>query len=82
MLCDDIEWWDGGWGEAQEGVDISIHIAIPRWLRHLRIHLHCRRPGLGRSPYFCLGNPMDRGDLGATVRGVTRCWTIEQLTLS
>ena len=25
--------------------------------------------------YSCLGNPMDRGDLLATVHGVTKCWT-------
>ena len=38
-------------------------------------------PGSGRSPgegngnplqYFCLGNPMDRGDWQAMVHGVTR----------
>ena len=41
-------------------------------------------PGLGRSPvegtgnplqYFCLGNPMDRGALWATVNGVTKSQT-------
>ena len=41
-------------------------------------------PGLGRSPgegdgnplqYFCLGNPMDRGDWWATVHGVTKSLT-------
>ena len=40
-------------------------------------------PGLGRSPgigngnplqYSCLGNPIDRGDWGAIVHGVTRIW--------
>ena len=44
-------------------------------------------PGSGRSPgegngnplqYSCLGNPMDRGDWGATVHGVTKSRT--QLT--
>ena len=25
--------------------------------------------------YFCLGNPMDRGDWWAAVRGVTKSWT-------
>ena len=41
-------------------------------------------PGLGRSPgegngnplqYSCLGNPMARGDLQATVHEVTKSWT-------
>ena len=41
-------------------------------------------PGLGRSPggghgnplqYSCLENPMDRGALRATVRGVAKSWT-------
>ena len=41
-------------------------------------------PGPGRSPgggngnplqYSCLGNPMDRGVLWATVHGVTKSWT-------
>ena len=41
-------------------------------------------PGLGRSPgegngnplqYSCLGNPMDRGALWATVYGVTKSQT-------
>ena len=41
-------------------------------------------PGLGRSPgggngnplqYSCLGNPMDRGALWATVHGVTKSGT-------
>ena len=41
-------------------------------------------PGLGRSSgkgngnplqYSCLGNPMDRGGLRATVLGVTKRWT-------
>ena len=29
MLCDDLEGWDGGWGErgAQEKWNICIHIA-------------------------------------------------------
>ena len=46
-------------------------------------------PGSGRSPgegngnplqYSCLENPMDRGAWQATVYGVTRVDTIEQLT--
>ena len=41
-------------------------------------------PGSGRSPgegngnplhYSCLGNPMNRGALRATVHGVTKSWT-------
>ena len=41
-------------------------------------------PGLGRSPrggngdplqYFCLGNPMNRGVLWATIHGVAKNWT-------
>ena len=41
-------------------------------------------PGSGRSPWggngnplqhSCLGNPMDRGALWATIRGVTKSWT-------
>jgi len=41
-------------------------------------------PGSGRSPggrhgnplyYFCLGNPMDIGDLLATVHSVAKSWT-------
>jgi len=40
-------------------------------------------PGLERSPgegngysfqYSCLGNPMDKGALRATVYGVPKCW--------
>ena len=27
MFCDDLEGWDGGEWEAQEGGDIGIHIA-------------------------------------------------------
>ena len=27
MLCDDLDGWDGGGREAQEGGDICIHIA-------------------------------------------------------
>ena len=26
VLCDDLEGWDGGWGQ-EEGGDIGIHIA-------------------------------------------------------
>ena len=42
-------------------------------------------PGLGRSPresngnllqYSCLENPMDRGAWWATVRGVSKSWTL------
>ena len=41
-------------------------------------------PGAGRSPgegnsyplqYSCLGNPMDRGTLPATVHGAAKSWT-------
>ena len=44
----------------------------------------CSIPGLGRSPgrehsnplqYFCLENPMDRGDWWDTVHGVTKSQT-------
>ena len=44
----------------------------------------CSIPGLGRSPgggngnplqYSCLENPMDRGALQATVRGVSKSQT-------
>ena len=32
--------------------------------------------GNGKHPqYFCLGNPMDRGDCQATVHGVAKGWT-------
>ena len=46
-------------------------------------------PGSGRSPgegngnslhYFCMENPMDRGDWWATVYGVTELDTTEQLS--
>ena len=46
-------------------------------------------PGLGRSPggetgnplqYSCLGNPMDRGTLQATIHGGTELDMTEQLT--
>ena len=46
-------------------------------------------PGLGRSPgggngnlfqYSCLGNPMDRGALWATVHGVAELDMTEQLS--
>ena len=45
-------------------------------------------PGSGRSPgegngnplhYFCLENPMDRGDWWATVHRVTQSWTRPKL---
>ena len=48
-------------------------------------------PGLGRSPgegsgnplqYSCLENPMDRGAWWATVHGVAKLDTVEQLSLS
>ena len=54
-----------------------------RWLRQSRIHLQCRRPGLGRSlgegngytlQYSSLENPMDRAIWWATVHGVTKSW--------
>ena len=55
------------------------------WLRWLRIHLQCKRPGfepwVGKIPgegngnplqYSCLGNPMDRGAWWATIHGVAK----------
>ena len=37
-----------------------------------------RFPGEGNGyplQYFCLENPMDRGDSQATVHGITKSWT-------
>ena len=46
MLCDDLEGWDGGGREAQEGGDICIHIADSSWRRK-------RQP----TPVFLSGKP-------------------------
>ena len=64
---------------------------LPRWLNGKEPACQCRRfkrqvfdPGLGRfsregngNPlqYSCLGNPMDRGALRATVHGVAKSQT-------
>ena len=33
MLCDDLEGWDGGGREAQEGGEICVHRADSPWRR-------------------------------------------------
>ena len=73
----------GGWGESSNSSFLFV-----TWLKCVESSCNAGDlsliPGSGRSPgeglghtlqYSCLGNPMDRGDWGTTVRGVAESQT-------